>query len=459
MERDSKIPNQRRRLTRRFAWAAAALLLTSGELQAQSTEDWGVGSTNLDQLTHFWAAVERSNAPVTVLAFGDSMSLQYQSIQNTLFNRLQASHGSAGYAFLDTYNRIGAYFGGGAAWLDPKTTVAPLWWTDQIQLPPDSYVSWADSWYGLGPVVCDQVGVFWIAHPGGGAFTLSIATNRNVWSAPVMVLDGYSPQPVGRYTNTTLAQASYWLRADGLSGTNLILSPQLLNRASTGIRTAYLAKGGANLNEFFSLSTNITYPILAALDPQLVVWHMKELGDIGEIGLSNRLFDIEAVWKTCLTNGDVIYLGTPYDVRDDSRFYTPVENRLLKQAAERDGRGYLDCMSPCLSYQCMVSKGYMADIIHINNSGNAYLVNLAWPALTWSALRTDRRLTLQPAADGAQTISWLTATNLTYELQAATDLRRWSPVHTVQGDGARHAFTDTPTTDGSRLFRLKLTGN
>jgi hypothetical protein len=176
-------------MLKRWPWlAVAGLLAAGGGLQAQSTNGWGVGSTNLDRLTHFWAAVERSNGPVTVLAFGDSMAVQYQSIQNFLFSRLQASHGDAGFAYVDHYNRIGAYFGGGAAWLDPKSTAVPLWWSDQIQLPPGGYVSWADSWNTTGPVACDQVGVFWIAHPGGGTFTLGIATNREVWNAPVLVL-------------------------------------------------------------------------------------------------------------------------------------------------------------------------------------------------------------------------------------------------------------------------------
>lgn len=445
---------------KRWPWlAVAGLLAAGGGLQAQSTNGWGVGSTNLDRLTHFWAAVECSNGPVTVLAFGDSMSLQYRSIQNFLFSRLQASHGDAGFAYVDTYNRIGAYFGGGAAWLDPKSTAVPLWWSDQIQLPPGGYVSWADSWNTAGPVACDQVGVFWIAHPGGGTFTLSIATNRELWSAPVLVLDGYSPQPVGRHTNTTLAQAGYWLRADGGSGTNLLLSPQFLNRTSTGIRTAYLAKGGANLNEILSLSTNLTYPILAALNPQLVVWHMKELADIGAISLSNRLFDLERTWKACMTNGDVLYIGTPYYFMDASSDYTSTETRLVKQAAERDQRGYLDCMSPCHSYNWLTNQGYMADIVHLNNSGNVYLANLAWPALTWSALRADRRLAIQPAADGSQGVTWPTATNLTYELQTSADLQNWSVVHTAPGDGTHHTFTNAPSAAGNRLFRLRLTGD
>jgi hypothetical protein len=41
---------------------------------------------------------------------------------------------------------------------------------------------------------------------------------------------------------------------------------------------------------------------------------MKELGDIGELNLSNRLNDLEAMWSACVSNGDVVYIGTPYDL-------------------------------------------------------------------------------------------------------------------------------------------------
>jgi hypothetical protein len=438
----------------------AGWLSASSGLHAQSANAWGVGSTNLDRLPHFWAAVERSNAPVTVVAFGDSVAVQYQSIQFFLFSRLQASHGDAGYAYVDTYNRIAASLGGGASWLGSKTTANPLWWSDYLRLPPGGYVSWADSWTSAGPVACDQVGVFWIAHPGGGAFALSVATNRGVWNAPLVVLDGYSPQPVGRHTNTTLAQASYWLRAESVSGTNLILSPQFLKRTSTGIQTAYLAKVNANLNEILSLSTNLTYPILSALNPQLVVWHAKEVADIGATGLSNRLFGQEAMWRNCVTNGDVVYIGTPYDFRDTNNpVWTPTQNRLVKQAAERDGHGYLDSMTPCVSYPAMVAANFTPDGIHVNNTGNAYLAGIAWRELTWSALRLDRWLTLQSLPGGAQVLSWPSGTNLSYTLQAATDLQNWSPIHTALGDGTRHAVTNVPSASGHQMFRLKLTGN
>ena len=142
------------------------------------------------------------------------------------------------------------------------------------------------------------------------------------------------------------------------------------------------------MNEILSLSTNLTYPILAALNPQLVVWHMKE-GDLGETGLSNRLFGQEAMWRNGVTNGDVVYIGTPYYSGDASNpLATPTQNRLIKQAAERDGRGYLDCMTPCGSYAAMVAANYFTtDGVHVNNIGNTFLANLAWRELIWAALR------------------------------------------------------------------------
>ena len=80
---------------------------------------------------------------------------------------------------------------------------------------------------------------------------------------------------------------------DGLGGTNLILGPRYLDSTSTGVNVAFMCQDGANLNQLFSLPTNVVAPIIAALNPQLVIWHMKELADIGESALSNRLNDLE----------------------------------------------------------------------------------------------------------------------------------------------------------------------
>jgi hypothetical protein len=423
------------------------LLLCGRALHAQDSSDWGVGSTNLDKLQVFWQAAEQSNGPVTVLAFGDSMSVSYRSIATSLFNRLRARLGSAGVG----YDGSLATLAGGSRWVEWATA---NWWTRHCLLPPGGSVSWTN-WGGNGTILCDQVRVFWAAQPDGGTFTLSVATNGGPWSQPLAVLDGYAATPTGRSTNVTVARLPYWLRVDGLSGTNVIVASQFQDGSSAGINAGWMARDGVNLNSVFTPSTNVLYPILSALNPRLVVWHMKEIGDIGELTLSNRLHDLEAMWKACVTNGDVIYVGTPYEYRDLSTNYTPRETRLVREAAVRDQRAYADCMSPGVSYQWMVAQGYMNDPYHPNTAGCEYLADIAWRQLGFFALHTDRRVALQPL-DGAVCVAWSTATNLTYELECSTNLTDWRILLSMTGDGRRQTYTHSTAGTTNAFFRLSL---
>jgi hypothetical protein len=305
-------------------------------------------------------------------------------------------------------------------------------------------------------LVCDQVGVFWISQPNGGQFTLSVSTNGGDWGAPLLTLDGFSPQPIGRYASVSLARQGYRLRVDGLGGTNLILGPRYLDGASTGVNIAFMCQDGANLNQIFSLPPNVLGPILSALNPQLVVWHMKELADIGEIGLSNRLYDLEGLWSSSVTNGDIVYIGTPYDLDDLTMVFTPIQNALVRQAAVRSHRAYMDCMTPCVSYQSMTNNGYLDDTIHPSNLCNTFLANIVWQQLGLFALRIDRQLTIHPSDSGLN-ITWLSAPGINYEVLASTDLTQWTPLYSSPGDGTMQAYTNASTPKSFSFFRLSLT--
>jgi hypothetical protein len=245
---------------------------------------------------------------------------------------------------------------------------------------------------------------------------------------------------------------------DSLSGTNLILGPQYLDSTSPGVNITYMDQNGANLNSIFSLSTNVLYPILSAVNPNLVVWHMKEVADIGPIVLSNRLHDLEGMWKACVPNGDIIYIGTPYEARDLSTEYTPTQNHLVREAALRDNRAYVDCMTPCVSYQWMTNNGFLDDPVHPSNVCNRCMANIIWQELGLFTLRTDRSLNLE-LLQGSVRLRWRTVANVVYELQSSADLVQWNSLSTVPGDGQEHAHTIAQTPSGPTFFRLRLTGH
>jgi hypothetical protein len=233
-----------------------ALALVCGRLMAQDVNPGDLASVNRDQTAHFWRAVEQSNGPVTVLAFGDSVSLSHRSIQLWLFQTLAARLGVAGFSLQNSFNKLLYQMQDGTtgSWSDAN------WWTPYFKVPPKGILFWTNQDHSLGSLTCDQLGVFYIAHPGGGMFTLSVSTNGGPWSAALLTVNGYAPEPSGGYASLSLPRTPYQLRVDGVSGTNIILGPQLVDSTSPGINIAFMAQDGANLDEVMALGTNVLYP-------------------------------------------------------------------------------------------------------------------------------------------------------------------------------------------------------
>jgi hypothetical protein len=420
------------------------LLLAHG----QEIDPASLYSTNCDRLPQFWRAIEQSNGPVTVLAFGDSVSASYRSTQTYVYERLERNFGSAGTAI---HNSSSAQWqlGNGAYMTGPSTN----WWTAYGVLPPGSHLFWKNLLSPDGSLPCDKVGVFWVAHPQGGSFTLSVATNGGPWSGPLLTLDGHSATPQGRHASVSLPRQGYSIRVDAQSGTNYIVGPDYLDGASTGVRTSFMAQDGASLWGLFMVSTNVLYPILRALNPQLTIVHMKELPDIDATYYSNRLYDLEKLWQGGITNGDVVYLGTPYEYRDTQGLLTPLQNSINREAALRDGRAYVDGMNPCVSYQSMVTNQFLSDSAHPSHKCHGFLADIVWRQLGFYALRAERRLAAEPQPGGLR-LSWSTATNLNYRVESSPNLANWSSEYFAPGDGTVHTFAKSGSTN--LFFRLAL---
>ncbi len=419
---------------------------------AQSLDD--LASTNRDQTHLFWSAVEGSNGPVTLLGFGDSVATSICSAQTYLFAALQQKLGIAGYSIENGDNRMLWQFGPGAGITAPSTN----WWTWHGLLPAGSFIFWTNYWSPGGALFGDTAGVFWVSQPDGGTFALRVSTNGADWSAPLLQLDGFSPIPTGRYARTSLPKGYYRLRLDGLSGTNVIIGPQYLDSTSSGANIAFMAAAGASLDQVFAVPTNVLCPIISALNPQLVVWHMKELADIGATGLSNRLEDLEAAWRASVTNGDVVYIGTPYEARDLTSDYTRTQNRIVRGAAVRNRRAYIDCMNPFISYTWMTNHGMLADDVHPSSACYSEMAEILWRELGFFAVRVDRHLAIERLANVTRLL-WPTTAGLDYELQISPNLVDWTSLQSSAGDGNVATFTNANTGAGALFFRLSVTAH
>jgi hypothetical protein len=167
---------------------------------------------------------------------------------------------------------------------------------------------------------------------------------------------------------------------------------------------------------------------------------------------------LEALWKACVTNGDIVYIGTPYDIDDLTQEFTPIQNQLVRQASLRDHRAYLDCMTPCVSYQSMTNNGYLDDAIHPSNLCDSFLAAIAWQELGFFALRADRHIGIEPSGAWFR-LQWPTTPNLTYDLESSTNLSDWVLLGSSVGDGKPQVYTNPASGNLGVFFRLQLKGN
>jgi hypothetical protein len=417
-----------------------ALLLAAGA----AAQDFS--STNLTRLDRFWAALERGDAPVTVVAFGDSLQADYRSVGTHLFPQMQSAWGRAGLACFDPWG-ASLSKGGGATSSGPDTN----WWHYHTVLPPGGYAYWHEAYGDTASTPADFARLFYIATPDGGEFTVSFSTNGGAWISNTTV-SAAAPAAEARCLSLAVGTNLYRLRVDSVSGTNLVLGVQLGLAHSNGVTTLYLARDGMNLGQFFSTADRVLTPVFAHLQPSLILWHMKELWDAGQdpATLSNRLERLEELWRTNCPNADVLYVGTPYDTFNDTDGRTATQNALVRALALRHDRAYVDGMTAMVSFNSMQTNGYLDDTVHPSNLYYQWLANAVWRQGLFSLIRKDRTLQAATTADG-----WAVGcpgfTNVNQSLLASSNLVDWAEVATHAPGAQRWWVTNPP----GNFFRVR----
>jgi PKD repeat protein len=360
-----------RRIASGFWLSVLVLAATSARAQDLST-------TNINMLTHFWAAAQATNRPVTVVSFGDSMADSYRSVAFSVINMMVDSIGVAGYSLNPYGNAMLHDLANGAQVVTGPT---PLWFSDYYQLPPGSALWWIDLNSPSG-VYSDKLGIFWVAQPQGGQMTFSASTDQGAWT-PVLTLNGYAAVATGQYTNVVVTPDFHQIRVDGVTGTNYVIGPQLLLQTTSGVHVVFMDKGGINLGDVTNVSPAIRAPIFAALSPDLLIWHMKE-DDQPLLATSNRLISCEQWWSNAAPACDVVYIGTPYKAADTNATPTTDQNQLVRFTALQYHRAYCDLMDPSISWPWMNSLGFMADDVHEDYDGGLYLAGFMWNELFYA---------------------------------------------------------------------------
>lgn len=420
-----------------------ALLGVVGSTTASASPN--LSTINTDKLTHFWDAAENRDRPVTVVSFGDSMADSYRSPTYYLMNKFYDRLGSAGFSLNNYRNAALVNFTNGAAFYTPPPE---LWYYWLLAVPPGAAVWW-EKQYAPG-VYADQVGLFWVAQAAGGAMRFLVSTNGGPW-VTALALSGYSPTPVGCYTNVQLAPDYYRVRVETDSGTNYILGNQALLRQARGLHAVFMDFPGIGLDGVTNVLPAVRDPIFAALQPDLLIWHMKE----GEaLVTSNRMEVCESWWRGAAPNCDVLYIGTPWASIDTNSNYTVEQNTAVRNIALRHQRAYVDLMQPMVSYPWMMSMGYMADGTHLNNTGGMVCAEIMWNDVGFFALGLNKRLTLNRAGNLVE-LSYAASTGAVYRLETSTNLQTWAGMRTNLGDNSVISTNFIPAA-ASAHFRLRL---
>jgi len=404
-------------------------------------------TTNSDSLVHFWAAAESSNRPVTVVSFGDSMANSWLSPNFRFMNKLTERLGIAGFSLNNYRNALMFQLTNGASYADPDA----IWFCRYQVLPPEGGIWWMNE-LNAGGIYSDKLGIYFVRHPAGGQFTLSVSTNGAPWF-PMLTLDGYAISPAGYYTNLILPPDYYRLRVDGVTGTNYIIGVQLLMSHANGVHAAFLDHWGISLEHVTSVPAAIREPIFAGLSPDLLVWHMKEDANLT---FSNQMVECERWWSNAAPGCDVIYSGTPWTANDSTQSVTLDQNTIVRNIAVNHRRAYIDLMQPFVSYQWMRDHWFMLDDVHLNYSGTIRCANIMWDDLGLFALGQDRSLSVE-AINNQVRLTYNTSTGAVYRLETSTNLQNWIPLLTNPPGNA--VFSTNFAPDGQACFRLGLSPN
>jgi hypothetical protein len=403
-------------------------------------------TTNRDSLGHFWKAAEEKIRPVTVLSFGDSMADSYRSPTYYLMRKFEDRLGVAGYSLNNYRNTLMIQWSNGTAVVPDSAT----WFTQHLSVPPGGTVWWENQ-VSAGGVVCDQAGIFYVRQPQGGTIMLSISTNTGPWS-PRLMLDGYSPTPIGAYTNVNLALNPHRIRVDGISGTNYIIGPQLLMVHTNGLQVAFMDQPGIPLYAVTNVPISIRGPIFAALKPDLLIWHMKEPVE----PLPSSLAECESWWSNAYPECDVLYIGTPWIATDTTSTFTLDQNQIVRREALSHNRAYVDLMQPGINYDWRNSNGLiLSDGVHLSHAGGQWGAAIMWNDLGFFALGLPRQLSLE-LTGGLAHVSFPTAPGATYTVQSSLDLHDWLPELTTPGTGSSYS-TNLTLTHPRSYYRLRLT--
>lgn len=217
--------------------------------------------------------------------------------------------------------------------------------------------------FTAGNNFCNVVGISYLTQPLGGNFVLQVSSALNAVTNFSTVSGFSSTTNFVQINEVVPPGANDWrIYLTSLVGTNFFLSANYLG-TNAGVQVWAEAAGDQTLSNMLACGTNNLAAMYAAIKPNLVVYHAKDIAEVTSgTQLTNFLYQfLEYEPSNCL-NGIV---GTP-PIQTGS--YTD-QNYYVKLACQANGWAYLPLWNDFQSWDRNNASGLMFDPTHPNNAG------------------------------------------------------------------------------------------
>jgi hypothetical protein len=283
---------------------------------------------------------------VRIVYMGDSMSefrAGWMSAPVAFHREMVARYGAAGSMFSGTPSTYAPVF--------PPFTMFP----EGVAFGIGGSVVYDQMKSHSATVFANQVGVYWLAWPGGGSNRLvhfngdpglTYFTNTTY---PGILLDGFAATPTVRYTNwygyeqTNNVVAVNWMTG----GTNIILGVEFLRTNGQGVVCVPWALSAATVLQLTNIGTNVLRQLFGMIQPDMVQYHDKTGTQEQTLDeWTNGLYQALTFARGTSTSNSVVVIGSPFEGREFFGGICTLQDQMERSVVGRiSGAYYLDLAS------------------------------------------------------------------------------------------------------------------
>lgn len=333
--------------------AGTTLNSSAGDVISSSLTNAGLVHVNMHKATRIRSAID-SAGNVNIASFGDSLGAKVSEQIKVL---LSGTIGTNGYAFV---GGIYATHTNGAV---TNILANTNWFLAHHDLGPSGTIEWSNS---VGSYTRANTNhVYYLQEPGAGTFKVQSSLAGGAWT-DLATIDANGTYGGRVATNTVAAGDDYRLRVEGVTGAVKIFGGALWYSLSRGVRVSYLSEGGNEWSAYTRAHTNVTHPILRALNITTV---FAEASDNADNHATNST---QIAWLiTNALRSDFVSIGTTPD--SSGTDVIRAQNDYDKLWSITNGFSFYDARALVGTYAQMTNRFGADDGVHRAASADKYV--------------------------------------------------------------------------------------